>query len=131
MKLKVTLLVSAIDRTRRNTDRSYMKILLNDESKVLSKTVSFVGFNDHLQVLRELHSQYINYDFEYTQKLLCNFRTLENNICEVIYVVTVNYIPDFFKAGRVYTLDEIQERGILIEEYYGELFGQFGPTSFR
>lgn len=131
IKLKVTYLVVALDKRKAAIDRSYLKILLTETNEVLSRTVLTIpGKDAEKQILKELHSQYINYDFDYVYKTLCGFRTSEN-LCEVCYITNVNYMPDFYKAGNLYTLDEIQERNILIEEYYGELVTKFRTHTFR
>jgi hypothetical protein len=131
IKLKVTYLVVALDKYKKNIDRSYFKLLLSEKDEVLSRTVfSLNGPDVEKDILKDIHSKYLNYDFDYVYKNLCGFRTFEG-MCEACYITTVNYIPDFYKSGNLYTLDEIQERNILIEEYYGELFTRHGSRTFR
>jgi hypothetical protein len=131
LKLKVSYLVVALDKRKAAIDRSYLKLLFDENDEVISRTVSSLpGKDAEKQILKELHSQYINYDFDYVYKTLCGFRTFQD-LCEVCYITNVNYMPDFYKAGNLYTLDEIQERNILIEEYYGELVTKFRTHTFR
>lgn len=130
LKLKVTYLVVALDKTKQNIDRNYLKLLLDNNNEVPSKTVCSVSTDDNVKILKELHNEFLNYDYGYVYKTLAGFRIIDNT-CEVCYIATMNYIPDFYKSGNVYTLNEIQDRNILIEEYYGEIFAKFGSRSFR
>lgn len=131
IKLKVSYLVVALDKHKGNTDRSYLRLLLSENNEVLSRTADILPELDFdKKLLKELHSQYVRYDYDYVYKSLCGFRTFEN-LCEVCYICNVHYMPDFYKSGNLYSLDEIQDRNILIEEYYGELFTRFRTAAFR
>lgn len=132
LTLKLSYIVLSTDKSRSDIDRSYLKILLDENNQIISKTFdSLLIYEEHLLELEKLHTKYVNYDYNYVLKTLCGFRSLGNNVCEVCYITNVNHMPDFYKAGNLYTLEEIQDRNILLEEYHGEFFGKFGTKSFR
>lgn len=132
MQLKITYLIAAIDRNRPVTDLKYLNILLDENQQVPSTTVkAFIGDKDEIDTLKELHDKFLNYHFEYVHKMLCGFRKIDQKTVEIVYICTVNYFPGIQKAGDIYTLQDIQEENILLEEYYGEIFFKFGPSTFR
>tara|TARA_R110000824_G_scaffold395873_1_gene596905 strand:+ start:1131 stop:1523 length:393 start_codon:yes stop_codon:yes gene_type:complete len=126
MKLRITYLVAAIDRDIGTTDPSYLKVLVDEDGKPPSK---YITTKDESETLKSLHSEYINYHFEYASRLLCGFRKLNAEEFEVCYASTVSYLPDFNKKGIVGSFSSLFERGILVEEYYADLFSKFGATS--
>lgn len=132
MDLKISYLIAAVRRDKQVTDPHYLNILLNNDKQVPSKTIkAFIGETDEVDILKEIHSEYLNYHFEYVHKMLCGFRKLDAKNIEVCYITTVNYLPDINKNGEIYSLDDIQNENILLEEYYAELFFKFGPSTFR
>lgn len=130
MKLKLSYLICAIDKNKRYHDRDYLRIFLNREKEIPSKTLDAFE-TDEKVLLKELHEQYSKYDFDFYPKTLCGFRILEKDICEVCYLITVKYLGGIEQNGSFYTLEQIQEKNILLEEYYGELFFKFGQSALR
>lgn len=132
MDLKISYLIASLKREKQITDPHYLNILLDDNKEIPYKIVkAFIGEQDEIDVLKEIHNQYLHYHFEYVHKMLCGFRKIDAKTIEVCYITTVNHLPDMNKAGEVYSLDDIQNEKILLEEYYAELFFKFGPSTFR
>jgi len=127
-ELKITLLVIAVDRRRAISDSGYLKILLSDDSTIISKTLE--NSIPIEEVLRELHGKYIEYSYEYAYRILSDVRNIDGGY-EVVYTTLMHYVPDFNKAGRVYTPQEIKERQLPIDEYYGQLIAKSGTNSIR
>lgn len=130
-KLKISYLVVALDKTLTNVNKSYLKLLLTDDLSVPSIIIDDISnFESPLEALRRLHDEYIKYNFEFPIKQLCDVRFV-GNICEITYLITLNYVPKMNKKGRLFSLREIQERNIEIEEYYGKNFVKSGANIFR
>lgn len=127
MKLKITYLIGAINRGAAPSDRSYLRILVDEDGKPPSK---YITTKDEHETLKSLHNEYINYHFEYTSRLLCGFRKVDTEEFEICYISTVNYLPDFYKKGTVGSFSSLADRNILVEEYYANLFSKFGTTTF-
>lgn len=122
-QLKITFLVIAVDRRKPVTDSGYFKILLSDDSTIISKNET--ESKPIEGILRELHDKYIVYSYEYTYRILSDFRNIPGGY-EVVYTTLTQYVPDFNKAGRLYTPQEIKERHIQIDEYYRQLIARSG-----
>lgn len=127
-KLKISYIISVVDY-RKKYEPTDFKWVLDDESRVPSKIINKVGKDSHFTSLKEIHDQYIKYDFDYVNKTLCGFRTFDD-ICEVSYITSINYVPNLNKAGRIIAIGELQDFNIFIEDYYGELFAKFGGKAF-
>jgi hypothetical protein len=131
MDIKISYLISALDKTKAITDPRYLNILLDENRNIPSLTIkSFLGKTE-IDYLLSLHNKYLNYHFEYVQKMLGGFRKIDFNTGEVTYVCAVDYYPGINKAGDFFNIAEIQDQNILLEEYYGELFFRFGSGTFR
>lgn len=130
MKLKLSYLICAVDKNKKYHDRDYLRIFLNKDKEVPSKLIETFE-TDEKTTLKELHSQYLKYDFDFYPKSLCGFRILDKDICEICYLITVRYLGGIEQNGSFYTIEQIQEKNILLEEYYGELFFKFGQSTLR
>lgn len=130
MKLRLSYLICAIDKNKKYHDRDYIRIFLNREKEIPSITLEKFDKDDK-EILKELHSKYVKYDFDFYPKILCGFRILDEDICEVCYLITIRYLNGVEQNGSFYTLEQIQEKNILLEEYYGELFFKFGQSAIR
>ncbi len=130
MKLKLSYLICAIDKNKRYHDRDYIRIFLNKETKIPSITLEKFDKDDK-EILKELHSQHIRYDFDFYPKILCGFRILDVETCYLFYLITIRYLSGVEQNGSFYTLEQIQEKNILLEEYHGELFFKFGQSAIR
>lgn len=121
MKIKISYLISAADISKKCSDPNYLKIFLTNEHEVphicLDKTDK-----DETDLLKELHSKYLKCDFSFYPINLSGFRFLDGETCEVCYNVAIRYFSNVATNGRWYTLEEIQNNNILLEEYYGELY---------
>jgi hypothetical protein len=130
MKIRICYLIGAIDKNKRYHDTDYLKIFLNQDYEVPSITLENFDNNEQ-EILEELHKKHLKYDFDFYPKTLCGFRILDKDICEICYLIIVKHIGGVEINGSFYTLEQIQEQNILLEEYYGELFFRFGQTSIR
>jgi hypothetical protein len=131
MELKITYIVSAIDRSKNITDPRYLSILLDENKQPPSSTIKAFFGKSETDYLRSIHEKYLKYHYEYVSKTLCGFRKIDFNKAEVVYLATVEYFPDINKSGEFFNIAEIQDQNILLEEYYGELFFKFGSGTFR
>lgn len=130
MKLKLSYLICAIDKNKKYHDRDYMRIFLNKSKEI--PNIILEKFNqDNKDILKQVHINYIKYDFDFYPKILCGFRILDEETCEVCYLTTIRYLSGVEQNGSFYTLEQIQEKNILLEEYYGELFFKFGQSAIR
>jgi hypothetical protein len=130
MQIKISYLVAAIDKNRKANDQKYLYLFFTKDNEIPSITVDKFEKNEY-DILRQIHESYIKYDFNFYPKILCGFRVLDHDKCEISYLTTIKYMSDSIQNGSLYTLDQIQEKNILLEEYYGELFFKFGQPSIR
>lgn len=131
MELKITYIITALDKSKQINDPRYLNILLDEFNCIPSISIkAFLG-NDEEHYLKQIHDSYLKYHFEYVTKSLVGFRKTGYASCEVVYMCSVDYLPDIVKSGSFYNLSEIQDSNILIEEYYGECFFKFGAGTFR
>jgi hypothetical protein len=128
MKIDITYLVAAINRSASVAAPDYLRVLVNEDGTFPSETIST---KDEYETLKKIHNKYVNYHFEYVQKMLCGFRKLGTEHFEVCYITTNNYIPSLNKSGLLLTFSELEERDISTEEYYNDLICRCGTTTFR
>lgn len=126
MNITISYLISSTDKNKKITDPDYFKILLDDE-KVPSFTFSIFN-KDEISILKELHEQYLHCDFLFYPKNLSGFRIINDTNCEICYFTNIQFFKNVTKKGKWYTLSDIQEQNILLEEYYGELFYRRSTT---
>jgi hypothetical protein len=124
IKVRLTLLVSLTDRTKSPEDPRYFKILLDNE-KPLSMDLETINDDEDLKILTE---KYLKYDFGFIEKILAGTRCVGENILELVYVTKLSYLPGLNKSGTIYTLKELQDRNIIIDEYYERALRRFGTT---
>lgn len=121
MKLRISYLISAVNISKKCSDPDYLKIFLDHNYEVphvvIEKTTK-----DEISILKELHSKYLKCDFSFYPISLTGFRFLDGETCEVCYNVSIRYFSNVAMNGSWYTLAEIQQNNILLEEYYGELY---------
>lgn len=128
-KIKISYIISVTDRRYSKADSNYLKLILDNNLKIPSVTLDVIEADGHMRALESLCGQYLKYDPSYLSKSLCGFRTFDN-LCEVIYFSSVNYMLGLNKTGRIFSLGEIQEQQIEIEDYYGKLFTEHSGRTY-
>ena len=121
MKLKISYLIAAVDVSKKCSDPDYLKIFLDNKKEVPNIVLEQTNA-DETSILKELHSKHLKCDFLFYPISLTGFRFLDSDTCEVCYNVTVRYFSNVIMNGSWYTLEEIQNNNILLEEYHGELY---------
>lgn len=130
MKIIISYLVAAVDKTKKATDHDYLRIFFTKNNEIPNKSLDRFDKEEY-DILKEIHCEYVKYDFDFYPKMLCGFRIINEDTCEICYLTTIKYISDATQNGFLYTLEQIQEKNILLEEYYGELFFKFGQPAIR
>lgn len=125
IKLKLSIIFKIRDQRYSIADPSFFSILLDDELKVPSITISNIE-NDKDFYLKKLYEDFVKFSFDFPQKTLADCRFIDYNICELTYICNLLYMKGFNKKGKVLSLKELQERNIDLEEYYGTTFSKFG-----
>lgn len=123
IKFQVTLLVNLFDDTKSSLDLRYRKILLDNEVPINLITYTL---NPEVNYLKLLSDKYLKYDFEYINKTLVDSRIKSSNFLELIYISNIKYMPKLNILGSIYTYLELQERNIILDEYYERLIRKFG-----
>ena len=130
MIIKISYLIAAIDSRTKPGNNEYFRLFFNDKNEIPSLTLESFD-HDEYEILKTIHEQHIKYAFNFYPKVLCGFRVLDKDFCEVCYLTTVKYMVNCTMSGNFYTLEQIQQKNILLEEYYGELFFKFGQSAVR
>jgi len=130
MRMKISYLVAAVDKSKKATDHDYLRIFFNKNHQIPSVVIDNFEKEEY-DILKDIHCEYVKYSFGFYPTMLCGFRVLDEDTCEICYVTTIKYMNDATKNGYIYTLEQIQEKNILLEEYYGELFFRFGQPAIR
>jgi len=130
MQIKISYLVAAVDKNKKAIDHDYLRIFFTKNHEIPNIILDKFQKEEY-DVLRDIHCEYIKYSFDFYPAMLCGFRILNEDICEICYLTTIKYMSDAVQNGYLYTLEQIQEKNILLEEYYGELFFRFGQPSIR
>lgn len=128
LSVKITYLITAIDGRMGVSNPSHLKILLTDDLDFPSITLDNLngGLESYLQ---QIHNTYLKYDFNYPYKSLVGARSIDG-VCELVYITVSSYMPSFNLSGRLFSLQEILDRNIEIEDYYGQLITRFASIPF-
>ena len=124
IRVLITLLVNVVDRTKPQIDPRYNKLLLDGDDPIQT-LLTDIEPDEHEHALKGLFQSYIKY--EWVDCHLAGARSLASSILELVYVTNLNYLPGMNKSGTIYTYEELQNRKIIIDEYYERALRQFGP----
>ena len=129
MKIKISYLVITMNKSLFPTDDNYIKTLLTNEGFLPS---AYMGTGDESSTLRSIHEKYLNVDYEWTTKMLCGFRKLNQSEAEIIYITTLSLSGVIEKKGDFYTFDKMEKSHLPeLDPYYVELISKFGSSTFR
>jgi hypothetical protein len=120
MKKQYTVVVSLIavfhDKSYQQTDPNYIKILLDDENRILKKEINL--FHKNIDIcLTELFNEYIKVSYEWPEKELVTCRK-NNDEIEIIYRVIMPHFRDCTKKGNILNITDFFN--LAMDEYYVE-----------
>jgi len=120
MKKQYAAVVSLIavfhDKSYQQTDPDYIKILLDDEDKILKKEIDLSCDNIDT-CLEELFNEYIKVSYEWPEKELVTCRK-NNDEIEIIYRVIMPHFRDCTKKGNILNIADFFN--LTMDEYYVE-----------
>ena len=88
---------------------------MNDDNLFPCK---YISTKNEYETLKEISDQHLNVDFDWIKKDLFSFEVLNNQECEVIYVSCLPQINEAEKIGSFYTLSELSDIGIELNQNY-------------
>ena len=130
MKVKISYLMVAMNKSLFPTDDGYVKVLLTNEGLL---PYSYMGSGDEAFTLQSLHEKYLNVDYEWSTKMLCGFRRTDHTEVETTYITTLSLQGGGIeKRGEFYTFSQMEKAKLPeLDPYYVQLISKFGASTFR
>lgn len=92
------------DKSVSQIEPEYIKILLDDEYKLLKKRMT-IFHSGPKQCLFELFQEYIKIHYEWPTKELMSCRRINDTI-EIIYIARILYFKDSIKRGKIVNITD-------------------------
>lgn len=118
MKTKITLIIAKIDKSVEFFLDDYFQIYLGKDKKFPS---AYVNKNGVDECINNIFSNYLKIDRKWAKTRISDARTLFDNgvLCtEIVYICYIPSVWDIEKTGTFYTIKELEEADIKIDEFY-------------
>lgn len=125
----MTVLIIAVDKRYSQTDPRHLKILLDE--KTITPPSKYLGVQEEKQILGEIVSSNVKYDFNWLHKSLCGFRRISPVEGELTYITSFPYMADCNKKGKFFSILDLNSTEIKLDDYYARIISRNGATSFR
>jgi hypothetical protein len=125
MKIKVTLIVARCKNL--NTQIPKVEILLN-EGRLPSK---YIACPDEKRTIRDLWEEHLNLDFNFCKKELQDFRVIDINEAEVVYICYSPYVGGMLKFGEFKEEATLESKGIFLDEFYKSAIARRSRSTFK
>jgi hypothetical protein len=126
-RASVVLLPIFLDQKFVQNNPDFFKILITEDDKVLSKSVSALHKTTQ-SCLRDLYNEYIRVDYDWPQKELADC-IKKNKDIEIIYLCKLLYVPDCCKAGKLVNVNDFMS--LFTDQKYVEIISGSSPQYFR
>ena len=118
MKIKVTLLFTAYDKTVDMVDINHNKIFLNDE---LEFPYCYLAAKDPSDAINEICYNNFRFDPSWLMSIVSGFRKISPTEFEVVYLSSRPMVKNSIKLGDFYTMYEVLSSEKQIDPYYEQI----------
>ncbi len=125
MKIKATLIVARCKNL--NSQIPKVEILL-DKGKLPNK---YIAHPDEKKTVQEVWEKYLNLDFNFCKKELQDFRVIDINEAEVVYICYTPYIGGMLKFGEFKEEATLESKGIFLDEFYKSAIARRSRSTFK
>jgi len=113
MKVKITFIVLKKDNNISLHSDRHLTVYLDDSYNFPTCQIST---KNEYETLKDLSDKHFDIDFEWMKKDLFDFKVLNNQECEVLYVSCIPEVFDAQKSGDFYTLPELHDMDLKLEK---------------
>lgn len=125
MKIKATIIVVRC----KNLNAQVPDIeILTSKGKLPSK---YISCPDEKRTIQELWEKHLNLDFRFCKKELQDFRVVNINEAEVVYICYTPYVGGMLKSGNFYKETSLKEKGIKLDEFYESAISRRSRSTFK
>lgn len=125
MKIKATIIVVRC----KNLNAQIPDIeILTYKNKLPSKYISCPSEKRTIQQLWEKH---LHLDFHFCKKELQDFRVIDINEAEVVYICYTPYVGGMLKLGKFYKETKLKEKGVVLDEFYRSAISRRSRSTFK
>jgi len=121
MKIKITLIVSKIQKGVPFNHPQFFQIYLTDDNQFPR---GYMSTKDVNQTLSDLFSKHFHIDFDWMVTKLSGFRKIDDGEVEVTYVSYMSEVLGSNKSGDFFSSEDIKSRNIEIDPYYEKLLSE-------
>ena len=125
MKIKTTIIVVRC----KNIGAQIPDIeILIDNGKLPSK---YISCPDSKKTIQDIWEKYLNLDFRFCKKELQDFRVVDINLAEVVYICYTPYVGGMLKSGNFYKEVNFKKEGIKLDEFYESAISRRSRSTFK
>lgn len=130
MKIKVTIILVRCKNL--SAQMPTLEILI-DKNKYNTGTLPsrYIACPDEKRTIQDLWEKHLNLDFRFCKKELQDFRVLNINEAEVVYICYTPYVGGMLKSGKFYKEATLEEEGINLDEFYKSAISRRSRSTFK
>lgn len=112
----ISLIPIFADKSKDQTSKDYYQILLNDENKIITRSLKD-SHNNLEDCLREIFSEFLKIDYDWTTVKLAGSRKNNTHI-ELLYISNATYMNNCNKNGLFVNANDFMT--LITDNYYAE-----------
>ena len=125
MKIKTTIIVVRC----KNLNAQIPDIeILTIKGKLPSK---YISCPDEKKTIKDIWEKHLHLDFRFCKKELQDFRVVDINEAEVVYICYTPYVGGMLKSGKFYKEAKLAEEGIKLDEFYRSAISRRSRSTFK
>jgi len=125
MKIKTTIIVVRC----KNLNAQIPDIeILTIKGKLPSK---YISCPDEKKTIKDIWEKHLHLDFRFCKKELQDFRVVDINEAEVVYICYTPYVGGMLKSGKFYKEAKLAEEGINLDEFYRSAISRRSRSTFK
>ena len=125
MKIKVTLIVARCKNLSAQIPK--VEVLLN-AGKLPSK---YISGPDEKKTIQEIWEEHLHLDFNFCKKELQDFRVIDINEAEVVYICYTPFVGGMLKFGEFKEEATLESKGIFLDEFYKSAIARRSRSTFK
>lgn len=102
--------------------------ILTYKGKLPSK---YISCPDSKRTIQQIWEKHLYLDFRFCKKELQDFRVIDVNRAEVVYICYTPYVGGMLKLGKFYKETKLEEEGIQLDEFYQSAISRRSRSTFK
>ena len=87
--------------------------------------------NEKKKTIREIWEEHLHLDFNFCKKELQDFRVIDINEAEVVYICYTPFVGGMLKFGEFKEEATLESKGIFLDEFYKSAIARRSRSTFK